>query len=184
MDARTDENLMADLAQGDIQALAPLYVRYGGAVTAMLRRRVRGLSPDEADDLAQEAFLTVLDTASRYRHNGRLKAWILGIAAGLARNRVRTTWSRVATLARHMPPVATEADGTLRRIHARRQVERALDALTDDDREVIVLHVIEGLSAQEVSEALGIRPNAFYVRLHRARKKMMAAMAEGAPDGL
>ena len=90
----SDAALMARLASGEVDALGPLHARYSRQVIALIRRVEPGISAEIADDLAQEVFLTLLETAPRYREAGRLRAWIFGIAVRKARG-----WRRRAVLA-------------------------------------------------------------------------------------
>ncbi|MBX2799486.1 MAG: sigma-70 family RNA polymerase sigma factor [Myxococcales bacterium] len=174
---------MSALARGEVEALAPLYRRYGPDVTRVLRRSLRGASVQEADDLAHEVFVVLLDTAHRYQHQDRLRAWLLGIAVRLARNHVRTRRSRARTLATLTPRRGTDADATLQQLDARQRVDIALDSLSESDREVLLLSVVDGLSGAEIAHALQLTPGAVYVRLHRARKRVAAALRQADEGG-
>ena len=63
-----------------------------------------------------------------------------------------------------------------RALEDRQEIERALGALSDDDREVLALVDAEGLSIEEASSSLGVTEAALKSRLHRARLRFMAAM--------
>ncbi|TNE91537.1 MAG: RNA polymerase sigma factor [Deltaproteobacteria bacterium] len=173
----SDAALMARLARGDSSALGPLFMRYGKLAGSLMLRVEPSLSREQADDLVQEVFLTLLDTAPRYRESQRLKAWICGIAVRKARGWRRKHWLRRGLLERFTPERQVEALPS-QRAEARQSIDHALRALPAGQREVLVLHVVEGLSGQEVAETLGLSENAVWVRLHRARKTLSALGGE------
>lgn len=163
---------MTRLASGDISALGPLHGRYARMVTSLLLRLdpARGLA--QAEDLTQEVFLTLMDTAGRYREQQRLKAWLCGIAARTSRGAKSRFWRRRGLLAREggTPGMAAPTLGAVdERLDARRKVAQALETLPPSQREVMILHAVEGLTGEEIAAALGMKANAVWVRLSRAR---------------
>ncbi len=72
--------------------------------------------------------------------------------------------------------VAEPAFATLLASDQRRQVEVALRALSDEQRLVILMHVVEGMGAPDIAAALGIRTKTVWTRLHRARVAMRQAL--------
>jgi len=174
-----DANDVRLLQDGDLRALAPLYERYGGEVRSMLLRTSPALGPEGADDLAQEVFLTFIDTLDRYQHQGKLRSWLYGIAIRKARAKRRGYWLRSALRREHgvaASGTATAADRTAERVEARERISAALDAMPHTQREVVVLRLIQGLTGEETARVLGISENAVGTRLHRARQ----ALEEGA----
>ncbi len=171
----SDAALMARLARGDATALGPLHHRHAGAVTALLLRLEPGRRREQAEDLCQETFLTLLETAGRYSEQGLARSWIMGIAVRKHRGALRRAKFRALLRFRHgkgasgtAAPPASLQDDTL---DDRRQVTRTLAALSPSDRELLVLSVVEGLSPDQLASTLGITKNAASVRLHRARKR-------------
>jgi RNA polymerase sigma-70 factor (ECF subfamily) len=63
------------------------------------------------------------------------------------------------------------------------KVEEALCALSDRDREILLLVAWDGLEPARVARALGVRPGAFAVRLHRARRRLAKLLADPDDDG-
>lgn len=163
------------LQAGELHALGPLYQRHGGEVRSMLLRTSPGLGPEGADDLAQEVFLTFIDTVGRYQHQGKLRSWLYGIGIRKARAWRRGRWLRGTLRRQHgiaASGTATAPDRTVERLEAREQIEVLLKALPQTQREVIVLRMIEGLSGEETAAVLGISENAVGTRLHRARQTL------------
>ncbi|NCG21511.1 MAG: sigma-70 family RNA polymerase sigma factor [Rhodobacterales bacterium] len=182
----SDTSLMGALATGDSQALGTLYLRYGRMVRSLMFRLEPGLSVEQSDDLSQEIFLIVLETAGRYVEQDRLQAWICGIAARHLKGWRRKHWLRKKLLRIYGGEGAGVSQMTSpqpdQQAAARQALGVAIQALSPAFRDVIVLHQIEGLSASEVAAALNISTNTVWTRLHRARQQMRAALDAGEPS--
>lgn len=168
-----DSSLMERLARGETNALGELYLRHAQPVLRFLTRSL--LDTAAAEDLCQEVFLTLAGTASRYTHQGRLRSWILGIAAKKAGGWRRRQWVRTRLLG----TLGLSSEGSTAPMpeHGRRDVmEDAFEQLPIELREVLVLQLGEGLSGVEIAEVLGISHGAARVRLHRARQKLAALL--------
>ncbi len=176
----SDAALMQRLARGDARALAPLHQRYGQRVTSLLLRVGPGMSLEQAEDLSQEVFLTLLETAPRYVEQDRLRSWLFGIAVRKARAWHRRRWVRRRLRLERAPDLALSTaappGAAPDRLEVHEQVDRALRGLPRGQREALVLHAVEGLSGEEIAAILGISVSAVWVRLHRARKGMRAAL--------
>lgn len=177
----SDGALMTRLAGGDLSALEPLYSRHGQRVGSLLLRMQPRMSPAESEELCQEVFLTLAETASRYVEQGKLRSWITGIAVQKSRSWGRSHWIRSRLMREQIRPhpafaATTQADQD-RRLGAREEIHVALESLSPKLREVLVLHAIEGLSGPEISESLQIKTSAVWVRLHRAREQMRDALS-------
>lgn len=161
-----------------MESLGVIYARYGADVRSVCLRLAPGQGPEFADDTCQAVFLTFLDTLDRYEERGKLRSWLFGITARRCRSARRQWWRRLsihrragaasAGLAAPQPPASE-------RLAAREAVVRALTRLPDAQREVLVLHVLEGLEITEVAVALDISENAVSTRLYRARRAMEAS---------
>jgi len=147
-------------------------------------------SRDEAYDLSQEVFLRVFRTLDRFRAEASLKTWIYRIAINQASNR-RRFWSRRHRLGQisldaHVevhgePTEATDASSPHRILASKELAARltvALDALPFDQRTVIILREVEGLSYDEIAEALDIAVGTVKSRLTRARQALRASLGE------
>ncbi|RMG94597.1 MAG: sigma-70 family RNA polymerase sigma factor [Deltaproteobacteria bacterium] len=138
----------------------------------------------EAEDVAQEVFLSVFRAIGRYRGDGRFQTWLFRIAANACRTRLRQLASRAAHRAEPLdsvedvagasanPPVAAQVAGPEAAAAGRRleeAIQRELSALDEDQRLLIVLRDIEGLSYQEILAVTGLPEGTLKSRLHRAR---------------
>ena len=177
---------MQQLAGGDAEPLGELFLRYGKMVHSVLRRYAVGAAEAELDDLVQEVFLTLFESAPRYLESGKLRSWLCGIAVRKARSGRRKNWLRDNLLRRFGgggAGIAVMHESTVEsQAGARVEVTRALAVLPEPQREVLLLHVVENLSGEEIAEALGISPKTVWTRLHRARQAMRAALEEEAGD--
>lgn len=161
---------MRRLAEGDVSALGPIYEAYRSLVLAVIRQGNLGLASAAAEDLCQETFLVLPQAAKRFDASRSLRSYLAGIALQKAREQRRKNWLRENVLGRlGLGRDVPAADG---QVEAKLEGQRLLAGLKPEFREVLVLHVAEGLSAEEISEALGISVSTVWTRLHRARQKM------------
>ncbi|WP_149824615.1 RNA polymerase sigma factor [Streptomyces tailanensis] len=180
-------------AARDPAAFEEFYRRHVDGVTRFVARRIT--DPHLVADITAEVFVAMLDSADSYRpRRGSETAWLYGIA----RNAVSAEWRRAARESRATSRIAgrrlLEPDDVTRleeRIDAEaaaRHHREALAGLPEGERAVLELVVVDQLTTAEAAAALGIRPVAARVRLHRARKTLRAAakraeQPDGAPGG-
>jgi len=146
---------------------------------------------EEALDLSQEVFLRVFRMLHRFRGQSALRTWIFRIVVNQARNRQRW-WRRrhrrqQVSLDEHIEQhgelaVGGDAgltpDRALDRKELASRIWRALDALPFDQRTVIVLREIDGLSYDEIAFSLGVTLGTVKARLTRARQALRAELKE------
>lgn len=141
---------------GDTESFNRLIARWEKRLYNYLWRMTR--SADEALDLMQETFLAAFRQLGRLQEPERFAGWLFRIA----HNQAQSQFRRAALAQRHADPVseATTAavslgDGpTLDEMELRVEVERALASLEPEQREVVVLKVVEGFKFGEISEIL------------------------------
>jgi RNA polymerase sigma factor (sigma-70 family) len=104
--------------------------------------------------------------------------WLLGVARNVLRDNIRAEIRREALAAELK--AWTEGD-VADQVTGRMEVLRALAALRDDDREILILVAWHGLTPKEAARVIGCSLAAYRVRLHRARKRLKQAM-EAAPE--
>jgi RNA polymerase sigma-70 factor (ECF subfamily) len=131
-----------------------------------------GLTPENADDAAQEVFLVVHRRLDNYDPSRSFKGWLYGIArrAASAQERGR----RRAATREGQGPSTIEGTSPENELEARQTaawVQACLDAMPEEQREVFILADIEELTAPEISEALGVKLNTVYSRLRLARER-------------
>ena len=90
----SDEQLMSRIASGEVGLLGEIYVRHNTVVKSALGRFAQDISFEEREDLAQEVFIAVNDSASRFPAGVEFRAWLYGVAVKKARAWRRNNWIR------------------------------------------------------------------------------------------
>jgi RNA polymerase sigma-70 factor (ECF subfamily) len=143
----------------------------------------------EAEDVLQEAYLHAFSNLAEFRGDSRLSTWLTRIVVNEALQRLRRRKPSsgmpfsAAGGAQVIPfPGAAQLSDDPERNMAQREicqlVERAIDALPQEFRTVLVARILEGMSVEETAEALDMRPETVKTRLHRARRLLKDALAE------
>ena len=160
------------MAARDQEWFRGIYSENYRALLAYARRRTDAAT---ADDIVADAFLT----AWRRRDDvpgGAERPWLFGVARNLIRNAARSKRRRRAAQARLELVRPPEADDPADSASDERStlLRAALDALSEADREVLMLVAWEELRHAEIGQVLGISANAAAIRVHRARKRLAA----------
>ena len=142
-----------------------------------LRRYARGLTgdPHRADDLVQDTLERAWSRYSRWQKRGELRAWMFGIMHnhfidGVRANNRRADQTAPGDLP-DMPVRATQTDQL-----EVRDLDRCLQALPPEQREVLLLICVEDLSYQDTARVLDVPIGTVMSRLSRAREKFAALM--------
>lgn len=171
----SDEELMRRYAdRGDRAAFEALFRRFAPRLLAYFRRTTR--SDTTAQDLTQQTFLQLHRARRDYRRGAAVRPWLFTIASNVRRDHVRRTLRRpeqALEADRHPEPSVAPATTTARE----RVVRRAVEALPEGQREVLLLHWYEGLSFPEIARALGLGTSAVKVRAHRAYKALRLSLS-------
>ncbi len=135
--------------------------------------RVFGMSPDTADDVAQEVFLIVHRRLHTFHAGGSIRAWLFGITRNVVQHQRRAYARRERNLATVEPPPPVAAPEASVELHqAAALMQEFLDRLDFDKRIVLLLADIEGLTASEIAETLDIPLGTVFSRLRAARLKL------------
>jgi RNA polymerase sigma-70 factor (ECF subfamily) len=169
--------------EGDRQAIErllafirPLVVRY---CRARVGRQERSFA--SADDVAQEVCLAVLTALPSYRDQGRpFLAFVYGIAAHKVADAHRSAARNRSEPVPEVPDAPeTDAGPEQRAMHGElsERMAQLLRILPDKQREILLLRVVVGLSAEETAEAVGSTPGAVRVAQHRALARLRKTLA-------
>jgi RNA polymerase sigma-70 factor, ECF subfamily len=163
---------------GDAEGFEHIYRLHCRRVYALSLRIVG--NPTEAEDLTQEAFLTVLRKIKTFRGKSAFSTWLHRIAVNLALMRLRKkTWEKIS----HQIP--SERDdrngsreelsgpdlrlaGSIDRVH----LERAIEQLAPCHKAVVELHDIQGYKHKEIAQIMDWSVGNSKAHLHRARTKL------------
>jgi RNA polymerase sigma-70 factor, ECF subfamily len=152
-----------------------LYERHYAAVLAYARRRVAHES--DARDVAAETFLVAWRRLDEAEHRGL--PWLFRTAQLTVANLERSHRRSQRTISRLQSWVAAEPVPDHAEGHAERQrLASALLALSEADRELLLLVLWEQLAVREAAEVLAVAPGTAAVRLHRAKRRLRAALVE------
>ena len=183
-----DRELMARLASGDREALAPLMERHYRRVYRIALSYLR--QPDDALDVVQECFVKAFRNAARWDGSAGAGPWLARIAVNLSIDRWRRNKRRQQTFTPladgdHEAALGGTDDGLDRSIAGREAHERlraALAKLPDRQRAVVVLRHYQELSLDEIATTLGISLGTVKSSLHRALHRLRDGLAaEGRP---
>ena len=130
---------------------------------------------DMAADAMQEAFIRAYDALGDCRDPDRFRAWFFRIVANQCRSALARRRPH-AELAAADPPAADRADAELERGELAAVLGRALDQLTDEQREAFVMKHVEGRSYEEMAALLGVGADALKMRVHRARDALRSLL--------
>ncbi len=180
--ASSEHELIRRARAGDQDAFSDLVALHADRVYGALRRF--GLDPGEADEVAQEVFVRAWRGLGRFEERSQFSTWLYRIAFNEAQRRLsRRPPPRAEPDPDRRDPIASLPESpdlgpeaqTLDR-EFERTLERALDELPADWRAAVILRDIEGLSAHDAAEVVGVREAAFKSRLHRGRMQLRALL--------
>ena len=182
----SDEALAARVrATGDAEAFAVLVTRYRGRLIALSRRMLadsRG-GPDEAEDVAQEAFVAAYDRRGSYRRGEPFRPWLYRIALNRCLDRLRSqarrpafrSWESVA-----VEPQATDESPLTALLTEERegQLQAAIGTLPPKYRAIFLLRHLDDLSYEEIAAATELPLGTVKTHLFRARALLRVALSE------
>lgn len=156
---------------GSDAAFAQLVDAHGQAVRSFVRRLVP--SPDEADDVAQEAFLTAWMRLSRLKDPSKFRTWLLGIAWRKAKTRARTFARARARDTAWGEARAQVETGTP---ETKLALDQAMAQLEEAPRACIALNLGAGLSHGEIVQVLDLPLGTVKSHIARGRGKLMSLL--------
>ncbi len=177
MKERTDAELVRRARDGDGEAFGVLVERYQRAAYSVAVA-ITGRHQD-AEDVAQEAFIVALERLEDCRNPSRFAGWFLTTVRNRARNLIRRERLRAAsqippsTPSDERGPAARSAQAELRE-----RLRQALDGVSEVQREIVLLHDLEGWKHKEIADRLGIPSGTVRSHLHFARKALRAELSD------
>lgn len=193
-----DDVLVEGLRNGDERIFGDLVRRWSGAMLRLALVHVQ--SRAVAEEVVQEAWLTVVRSLASFERRSSLRTWVLGVVVNVARSRARSERrsTPVAFAGEHsvdparfrpadapwpdhwlVGPVPWPApEDALLAGETLRVILEAIATLPPAQREVLVLRDLEGLTTMETCTALGLTDTNERVLLHRARSRVRTALEE------
>lgn len=169
---------------GDASAFDSLIRHIHAPIVRYCRARMGADGPVSADDVAQETLLAVAKSLDRYTDRGRpFMAYVYGVASHKVADAHRSGARDMSHPYEDLPDAPAEGINPEQAVllgDAGNEVSRLLDSLSDKARDIIILRVFEGLSAEEVAQLVGSTPGAVRVAQHRALAKLRSIIEEAA----
>jgi RNA polymerase sigma-70 factor (ECF subfamily) len=189
--ASAERKLVKRLKARNPHAFESLMQRYQGPIFNMLFRMIG--NREEAEDLAQEVFITVFKRIDTFRGESSLATWIYRIASNHCINRRKYLMRRKHFDKRSLDDVGDREqlgdgwagvserlprpDEMVEGLHMERRIQQAISDLDEDQRLVVVLRDIQNLSYEEIGSITGLAPGTVKSRLHRARMALKEKLA-------
>lgn len=182
-----DHELAAAAADGDQRAFATLAERYRRYIYSIAWRIV--LNEDEALDIAQEVLLKLARRIGQWRGEGSFKSWLGAMASRTALDELRrpgrretpvdpqgwTESGEIEVVAGGRAPSPLEAAAATER---RSLITKAMSALTEQQRAILILRLDEELKPMEIAERLNLKPAQVRSQLSRAVARLKQELAE------
>ena len=178
-----DAALMLRVKHGDLQAFEELVQKYKHPIVNMIYRMLHDL--DEAEDLAQNVFIRVFQSAGRYEVSAKFSTWVFTIARHLSLNEIRRRGRHPAQSMDSSPSEDEEQaprqypDGktfsppqAFLHLELEQKIRQALEELPDKQRLAIALCQEEELSYEEIARVLGCSLSATKSLIHRGRETL------------
>ena len=174
---------------------APLTTRPAAELVGRYQKRVYGIlfgmlrSREDAMELSQDVFIKVYQRLAEFEEKSSFYTWVYRIAVNLAIDFRRREWKKVST--EFDEAVGSHAEGIDEAIFQRDRstpesrmqsreiagaIDRALETLPDEQKAVLVMREVDGMSYQEMADVMGCSIGTIMSRLFYARKKMQAAL--------
>ncbi len=196
-DNTSDMQLVERLREGDATAVPELQITYGARIYQLAFRYMK--NREDAEEVMQDVLLRVFRKIDAFRGDAALSSWIYRITFNTAMSRLRTLkYRRPAEVSpetvsrtdlgdpgpsREVADWSDLADDRLLRSEMRTRLVSALSGLPHIYRAAVLLRDVQGLSTEEASAVLGVKPQTLKSRLHRGRLILREQLADFA-DGL
>jgi RNA polymerase sigma-70 factor, ECF subfamily len=189
-DIAGERELIGRMQAGDVSAVTDLSTTYGARIHQLAFRYMKNW--EDAEEVTQDVLMKVFRKIDAFRGDAALSSWIYRITFNTAMSRLRTGRSSRAAeqqrpeisgdvagmLAQDPADWSSLADDHVLRREMREQLIGALTTLPEVYRTPVVLRDIQGLSTEEASRILHVKPQTLKSRLHRGRLILRQALAE------
>lgn len=184
-EAKAEERrLVRQAQQGDAEAFTRLLQRHQRRVFSLIANLLR--QPADVEDVAQQIFLKVYLALPRFDFRAAFSTWLYRIVVNECHDQLRRQRAQKAPAGSEIAVddlalLERLASGqrwpggadVARRIELRQLVEQLFRRLTPEDRALLLLKELEGLSVEETAAVLGLKENTVKVRLFRARRRLV-----------
>jgi RNA polymerase sigma-70 factor (ECF subfamily) len=180
-----DQELMRIVQAGDMSPASEIYDRYSTRIYNFAYRFLR--NSEAAEDATQEVFVKMLKHANQFHGDAKLSTWLFSITANWCRDYLRKSDNKAKEAEEVLMAIPTSPelapDRNLERREDEQRVQRALGALTPEQREAILLSRYQGLSYAEIAQISGCSEGAVKTRVFRAMETLKKALLGDARGG-
>lgn len=174
-----EKDLICRAARGDAEAFRQLVEAYQ---TPAYRLAARMCGPDSAEDVTQEAFLAAWRALPEFRGDCRFSTWLYRLVSNAAidclrREKKHRDTGDVDDL--ELPDGGPSPQEQAERSDTRNAVRRALDRLSPEHRQVLLLRFMQELDYGEIARALDVSEGTVKSRINRAKSKLREVLAAG-----
>lgn len=175
-----DRRLLEQIRRGETGGAAELFERYAPALLRFADRLLsdRGM----AEEVTQEVFVKVITRAHQYDGRAEVSSWLFAIAANACRDRRRRERRAAIVPLEGVPEPAHKGEGAEAKLLTRERreaVREALNDLSEEQREALILARYHGLPYAEIADVLGISVGAVKTRIFRAVETLKARFTPG-----
>jgi len=176
----TDQELMGLVQAGDYSPAAVLYDRYSTRIYNFAYRFLR--NSEAAEDATQEVFVKMLKHAHQFNGEAKLSTWLFSITANLCRDHLRKSDNKAKDDEEALLSIPAPAEHSPERLLETKQTESrvrdALQKLTPEQREAILLSRYQGLSYAEIAQISGCSEGAVKTRVFRAMETLKKLLTD------
>ena len=168
MDTGSDNGLMLNVRSGDIDKLGLLFERYKESLFGYYFRITR--DKEVSEDLVQNVFLRILNYRSRFSGEGKFSTWMYHIAHNVYSDYIKKNSSSQlsAGCSQAVSADYSTAEKLVLEKESAKRIQKALELLSNEQREILVLSRYQGLKYKEIGEILNCSVGAVKVRVFRA----------------
>lgn len=170
----SDQDLMKLVQAGDFSPAGEIFERYSPRIYNFSYRFLK--SPQAAEDVTQDVFIKMLKYAQQFHGDAKLSTWLFSIAANLCRDHLRKADNKAKepeeTLMMIAAPREERPDQVLEARENERRIQKALELLTAEQKEAILLSRYQGLSYAEIAQIAGCSEGAVKTRVFRAMETL------------
>lgn len=175
----SDQELMALVQAGDYAPASVLFDRYSSRIYNFAYRFLR--NNEAAEDATQEVFMKMMNRAHQFNGEAKLSTWLFSITANLCRDHLRKADNKAKEDEETLVTIASNEESPEERLAQRQEaerVQRALDMLTPEQKEAILLSRYQGLSYAEIAQISGCSEGAVKTRVFRAMEALKRILIE------
>src|SRR5438132_13005329 len=181
----SDQELMSLVQAGYFSPASEIYDRYSSRIYNFAYRFLR--NSEAAEDATQEVFVKMMRHANQFHGDAKLSTWLFSITANWCRDYLRKADNKAKeaedVLVTLPAPNELSPERRLEQREDEHRVQRALSALTPEQREAILLSRYQGLSYAEIAEIAGCSEGAVKTRVFRAMETLKKALTAEASGG-